>query len=115
VTPVLTLYGLKNCDTCRKARAVLTRHEVEHQFVDVATDPPDAATIAAWLEALGEDRLINRRGTTWRSLDEQARGRDAVALLTEQPKLMKRPILVRGSTVINAGAEADWLAFARGD
>ena len=115
MTPVLTLYGLKNCDTCRKARAVLTRHEVAHQFIDMAAHPPDAATIAAWLEALGEDRLINRRGTTWRSLDAQARGRDAVELLTGQPKLMKRPVLVRGGAVTNAGAEADWLAFARGD
>jgi arsenate reductase len=115
VTALLIVYGLKNCDTCRKARALLARHEVEHQFIDVATNPPDAATIATWLETLGEDRLINRRGNTWRALDVQARGRSALELLTEQPKLMKRPILVRGHAVINAGAEADWLAFACGD
>ena len=112
---MLTLFGLKNCDTCRKARAVLTRHEVDHVFVDVAVTPPDAATIAAWLQALGEDRLINRRGTTWRALDEQARDRNAAALLAEHPKLMKRPIMVRGNAVMNAGGETDWLAFARGD
>lgn len=108
----MKLYGLSNCDACRKARAVLTRHGVDYEFVDLATQPPDGATIGRWLAELGEDALLNRRSRSWRELDDSARQRAAVELLAEHPKLMKRPILMRDSAVMCGGDERDWVAFA---
>lgn len=110
----MKLYGLSNCDSCRKARAVLTRQGVDHVFVDLATQPPDEATIERWLASVGEDALVNRRSRSWRELDDKDRQRAAVGLLAEHPKLMKRPILVRDAAVMCGGGERDWLAFATG-
>lgn len=109
---MMKLYGLNNCDSCRKARAVLTRHGVDYVFVDLSRQPPDAATIGEWLDSVGEDALVNRRSRSWRELDDSARQRAAVELLAEHPKLMKRPILVRDTAVMCGGGEQDWLAFA---
>ncbi len=109
----MKLYGLRNCDTCRKARGVLERHNVDFEFVDIATHPPDGATIVTWLACVGEDALVNRRSRTWGELDDSTRQRATVDLLVEYPKLMKRPILVRDSAVMCGGGERDWLAFAR--
>lgn len=96
---MITMWGLKTCDTCRKARGWLEEKGVAHEVRDVRTGGLDRATVEAWLAAVGADVLINRRGTTWRGLDaaEQARaGRpDEVAgLLLDHPSLIKRPVFV---------------------
>ncbi|RED49828.1 ArsC family reductase [Aestuariispira insulae] len=91
-----TLYGLKNCDTCRKARKWLDAEGIDHQFHDVRADGLDRATVAAWAGALGWGALLNRRGTTWRGLSEDVKaGVDeaiAIDLMTEHPALIKRPV-----------------------
>ena len=94
------LFGIRNCDTVKKARAWLEQHRIEYRFHDFRADGLTAAQTGAWLRELGADTLINRRGTTWRQLDAQARaiaesGDDAAvaALLATQPTLIKRPLL----------------------
>ncbi len=90
----MQLYGLKNCDTCRKALKALPAVD----FVDVRADgvPPEVMQ-KAW-EVFGM-ALVTTRSTTWRGLDEQARSVDPLSLLAEHPTLMKRPLIVRGDTM----------------
>ncbi|MGB1543405.1 MAG: ArsC family reductase [Spongiibacter marinus] len=96
-----TLYGIKNCDTVRKARRWLDDHNVDYQFHDVREQALTAEQLRNWLQELG-DSLINKRSTTWKQLsDEQRRTIDddasAVQLLLQHPTLMKRPLLDTGS------------------
>lgn len=100
----MIIYGLKTCDTCRKARKWLEAKGIECTFRDVREDGLDAGDVAKWLNAVGEDTLINRRGTTWRQLSDDrkaATGIDALtALIVDHPAIMKRPVFVRNSHVI---------------
>lgn len=91
--PNLTLYGLKNCDTCKKALTALTAHGWAVTFVDIRADTDLAVKVPLWLNATHADRLINRRSTTWRGLDEESRARDPASLLQAHPTLIKRPVI----------------------
>lgn len=92
-----TLYGIKNCDTVKKARQWLEQHRVEYRFHDFRSDGLDAQQTQAWLDEIGIDTLINKRGTTWKQLDENVRAqttaKNAAALLAGNPTLIKRPVL----------------------
>lgn len=88
----MRFFGLKSCDTCRKARAALAAAGREPQVIDVRADGVSDADRAAIVAAFGE-RAVNRASTTWRGLDEAERGRDPVALLADHPTLMKRPVI----------------------
>lgn len=85
----MRLYGLKNCDTCRKALKSLP----QAVFVDVRTDGVGDEVLAAALKAFG-DALVNTRSTTWRNLDEAERALPPVEVLKKHPALMKRPLIV---------------------
>lgn len=87
----MILYGLKSCDTCRKARAALD----SVQFRDVRADGVPADVLAAAHARFG-DALINTRSTTWRDLDAETRQNEPLALLRAHPTLMKRPLIVAG-------------------
>lgn len=87
----MRLYGLKNCDTCRKAMKALPQAE----FVDVRSDGVPADVLAAAQARFG-DKLVNTRSATWRGLDEAARAKPPLALLAEHPALMKRPLITDG-------------------
>jgi len=111
----VTLYGIPNCDTVRKARAWLAERAVAHVFHDYRKDGVPAELLDGWLAALGWEALLNRRGTTWRRLDpaRQAAVTDAAgarALMLEQPSVIRRPVLVRG-TDLRVGFDA--AAWAR--
>lgn len=89
----VTVYGIPNCDTCRKARKWLDGNAVNYSFHDVRADGLDPKTISAWEAELG-DALVNRRSTTWRQLAETERTLDDIpALLSRHPTLLKRPLL----------------------
>ncbi|MYE01900.1 MAG: arsenate reductase [Alphaproteobacteria bacterium] len=98
---MLTVYGLKSCDACRKARKALG--ESEHRFHDLREDGLDGAMLDRWIDALGWEALLNRRSTTWRSLDEADRaGLDAGrarGLMLAHPTLVKRPVIDDGGAV----------------
>ncbi len=94
----VTLHGIANCDTVKKARAWLQAQGVAYAFHDFKRDGLPAALLDRWIEAVGVQALVNRRGTTWRRLDDAARaGADepaaARALLLAQPSLVKRPVV----------------------
>ncbi|MEP6020755.1 MAG: ArsC/Spx/MgsR family protein [Paracoccaceae bacterium] len=84
----MKLYGLKNCDTCRKAMKALPQAEL----VDVRSDGVPADVLKAALDKFG-DALVNTRSTTWRGLDDTARASDPLQLLETHPALMKRPLI----------------------
>ncbi len=112
-----TLYGIPNCDTMKKARAWLSAQGIDVVFHDYKKQGVSAEQIEAWL-ALGAslDALVNRKGTTWRKLDEasraQADSRDgAIALLLAQPSLIKRPVLVQAGRVEVGFSEAAYQAL----
>ncbi len=92
------LYGIPNCDTVKKSRQWLTDNGIDYEFVDFKKTPPDAALIERWLADVPLDVLLNKRGTTWRKLDETQKAAaetpaGAVALMCAQPSLIKRPLL----------------------
>jgi Spx/MgsR family transcriptional regulator len=98
---MIILYGIPNCDTVKKARAWLTAQGLAHEFHDFKKAGVPADRLAAWESALGWQKLLNRKGTTWRKLDpqEQASVVDAAsaqALMRAQPSLVKRPVVEWG-------------------
>ena len=88
----MRIYGLKACDTCRKAVKALDGAGHEPELVDIRAIPLALEDLTRFLDAFG-DALVNRRSTTWRGLDEAARARPAADLLAEHPTLMKRPVI----------------------
>ena len=88
----LDFYGLKSCDSCRKAQKALLAQGVALNVVDVRSDGLPPAKLQEFADALG-DALINRKSTTWRGLSEAERAGDSVALLAAHPTLMKRPVI----------------------
>lgn len=88
------IYGIKTCDTCRKARKALP----DAHFHDIRETPLDSATITRFLSAFG-DALVNKSSTTWRVLSEEDRARAPAELLLAHPTLMKRPVIEAGDTV----------------
>jgi len=100
----ITVYGLPNCDTCKKARNWLTRFEVAHEFVDYRANPVPPATLTAWAGKLGGwEKLVNKASTTWRTLLPQRKDPRSdpewTLLLKEYPALIKRPVVVDGDEV----------------
>ena len=99
----LTLYGIPNCDTVRKARKWLEAEAIAHQFHDFKKQGLDAQTVQAWLAHQPLDILLNRRGTSWRNLSDAEKAitdeAQLVALMVANPSLVKRPVCVAGKTV----------------
>ena len=93
-----TLYGLDNCDTCRKARNWLTRFGVEHDFVDYREQRIAPAQLKSWAAQLGGwDKLVNRASTSWRTLADSRKSPRSdpewTLLIKEYPALVKRPVV----------------------
>ena len=95
----LTIYGLKNCDTCKKAMKTLEAAGRAVTFVDIRKDADLSAQVPVWLAAVGPDLLVNKRSTTWRGLDEAQRASDPEALLIANATLIKRPVIETGDAV----------------
>ena len=96
----MKLYGLKNCDSCKKALKALQSAEQysgqAYEFIDLRATPVAAEQLQKWLDEHGDAVLVNRKSTTWRGLDEQARQQPALALLMANPTLIKRPVIESG-------------------
>jgi arsenate reductase (glutaredoxin) len=111
----VTLHGIPNCDTMKKARLWLDEHGVGYRFHDYKRDGLDEATLAGWIAKVGWEVLLNRAGTTFRKLPEGERtGLDAAraaALMLAQPAMVKRPVLVAPGTLL-IGFSADRYAAA---
>lgn len=97
---MITLYGIKNCDTVKKARTWLEQHDVDYRFHDFRADGLTVAQVKTWIAEIGLDTLVNKRSTTWKELDEATRTHfnetTAPAVISENPTLIKRPLLDTG-------------------
>ena len=105
---MITLYGLSNCDTCKKARNWLKRFEIAHDFVDYRDHRQSPDTLVAWKDALGGwEAMVNKSSTTWRELapNRKTPGSDAEwkLLLKEYPQLVRRPVVVLDDGSVSQG------------
>jgi len=111
MTRSITLFGIPNCDTVKKARTWLQEQELAFEFHDFKKQGLDRAAIETWLEHQGLDVLINRKGTTWRALSDAEKGfakdtEQAIALMLDKPSVIKRPVLLinnDGKSQVNVG------------
>lgn len=104
----VTLYGLAKCDTCRKARKWLERHDVTYEFIDYRDNPVAPQALKSWAkQAGGWEKFVNRASTTWRNLPatRKSPGSDAewLLLLREYPALIRRPVLVQDGANMTQG------------
>jgi Spx/MgsR family transcriptional regulator len=100
----ITIYGIKNCDTMKKARSWLDTHGVEYEFHDYKTAGIDPTVLGRWCKEVGWETLLNRSGTTFRKLPDAKKAglneRKAIGLMLEQPSMIKRPVLDLGQRLL---------------
>lgn len=94
----ITLYGIPNCDTVKKARTWLADHQHDFTFHDFKKQGLERATVEQWLQQLSWEVLVNKKGTTWRALSDERKASivdndSATALMLENPSIIKRPVL----------------------
>ena len=93
----ITIYGIKNCDTMKKARAFLDKHKVDYVFNDYKTAGIEQGRLEGWVKKAGWETLLNRAGTTFKKLPDQDKAGltedKAIALMLAQPSMIKRPVL----------------------
>jgi Spx/MgsR family transcriptional regulator len=119
MTKTITLYGIPNCDTVKKARAWLDEHGIAYRFHDFRKDGLPPANVDRWIEAAGWERLVNRKGTTWRKLDSATQAAvvdapSARALMQQTVSVIKRPVVEWDDTVTVGFDPAGWEQIARG-
>jgi arsenate reductase len=116
---MIVVHGIPNCDTVKKARAWLAEHGVAHRFHDFRKDGVPAERLDGWLNLIGWERLVNRKGTTWRKLDPatQLAVQDAAsarALMLHEPSVIKRPVVDWADGQVTVGFDAQsWQGQAR--
>jgi len=108
----ITLYGITNCDTVKKARAWLADSAVDYKFHDFKKQGVPPANLDRWLAAAGWEKLLNRQGTTWRKLDaatqqQASSAAGARALMLEQSSVIKRPVVEWSGGEVTVGFNAD--------
>ena len=108
---MVTIHGIRNCDSCRAARAWLSGHGIEHEYVDIRSDGLSATRVRRWQDTVGWEALLNRRSITWRripSFDRDNLDADSArALILENPTVMRRPVLETGDGRILLGFDAE--------
>ena len=112
----MKIFSLKNCDTCKKAIKWLEANDIAFDNHDVRSDGLDKASVTPLVDALGWERALNRRSTTWRGLSDADKSdidnAKAVSLIVDNPTLMKRPVFVRDGGDVQAGFDntvQEWL------
>ena len=114
---MITLYGIKNCDTIKKARRWLEERGIDYRFHDYRADGLDNTLLQSFISELGWEPLLNTRGTTWRKLDEATRSQittadAAAALMIEMPAIIKRPLLCApGKPMLLGFSESSYTLF----
>jgi arsenate reductase (glutaredoxin) len=110
----ITLYGIPNCDTVKKARQWLDRQGLAYAFHDYKKAGIDAATLSSWADSVGWEVLLNRAGTTFRKLSDAEKAdidrAKAIALMLSQPSLIKRPVVDHAGGILVGFKEAEWQA-----
>lgn len=112
----VTIYGIKNCETMKKARAWLEKHGVDYAFHDYKTAGIDRERLERWSKKVGWEVLLNRAGTTFRKLPDKDKvgvdAKKALALMLVQPSMIKRPVLDLGGGKLLVGFDPDAYAKA---
>lgn len=107
-----TVFGIKNCDTVKKARKWLDNAGVDYRFHDLREDGLDQRQVARWIKALGWETVVNKRSTTWKQLDESTRqsldDKQAIEVILQHPTLIKRPLLDLDGQFFVGFREADY-------
>ena len=107
-------YGIPNCDTVKKARAWLDGEGVDYAFHDYKKEGADPARLQRWVKAKGWEVLLNRAGTTFRKLPDEAKegldAQKAITLMVEQPSMIKRPVVEYPAGLLVGFKEAEWQA-----
>ena len=97
------LYGIPNCDTMKKARAWLADNGIEYQFHDYKKAGIDKTTLRGWIDRVGWEVLLNRRGMMWRKVAQEVKDNideaSAIGLMLETPSIIKRPVLDTGNSI----------------
>jgi arsenate reductase len=108
----ITVYGIKNCDTMKKALRWLDEQGLDYHFHDYKKEGVPEEALQAWISQLGWETVINRRGTTWRKLPEEVRDDmdavGAVSVALNNPSIIKRPILDTGRTLLAGFKAHEW-------
>jgi arsenate reductase len=111
----LHLFGIKACDTMKKARVFLDERGVAYVFHDYKVEGVTAERLGEWAAKVGWEKLLNRAGTTFRKLPEADRTdltqAKAIALMVAQPSMIKRPVLVRGEDILVGFRPEEWERF----
>ncbi len=106
-----TLCGIKNCDSVKKARKWLQQHNIDYRFYDFRSEGVTQEKLRQWSKTVGWETLLNRRGTSWRQLPEEVRDgvgeASALALMLENPTLIKRPVLELDNGAVHIGFKAE--------
>jgi len=109
---MLTLYGIKNCDTVKKARRWLEDHGIDYQFQDFRQDGLEKKQLTNWVENLGWEAIVNKRSTTWRNLSEKDKAvstdPQAIKLLLANPTLIKRPVVQKNKILLVGFKETEF-------
>jgi len=113
----ITIYGIKNCDTMKKARALLDKKGVAYDFHDYKAKAIERAKLEGWAKKAGWETLLNRAGTTFRKLPDKDKDglteKKAIALMLAQPSMIKRPVLELGGGKILVGFKPEAYAALR--
>ncbi|WP_246019866.1 ArsC family reductase [Limnobaculum zhutongyuii] len=115
-----SLYGIKNCDTIKKARRWLEEHQIDYRFHDYRADGLDDQLLQQLIDGLGWEPLLNTRGTTWRKLTDDQKAAAATeagakTLMLEQPSIIKRPVLVADGKMLLGFSVDNYQQFTGGD
>ncbi|MGI9289727.1 MAG: arsenate reductase family protein [Gammaproteobacteria bacterium] len=105
------IYGIPNCDTCRKARKWFDKQKIDHTFHDVRATGLTATQVKGWLKSVEDNKLVNTRSTTWRQLSDKERDKLGIAtteLLIAHPTLLKRPLVISGKNCTVGYDEDSW-------
>ena len=111
----ITVYGISNCDTIKKAKSWLDKNNVQYSFHDYRKQGLETEQIEHWVNILGWEALLNKRGTTWRKLANEVKDNvdraSAIKLMLENPAIIKRPLLIRGNEMMLGFSDSQYQTF----
>ncbi|MBW5290260.1 MAG: glutathione-dependent thiol reductase [Candidatus Ruthia sp. Asou_11_S2] len=106
---MIKMYGIKNCDTIKKAQKFLINHQVDFEFIDFRDNPIDKTKLQTFVDKLTWEKLINKRSTTYRNLNDEEKDNITLELVLKNPTLIKRPVLVTNNDIMVGFSEKSYL------